>query len=272
MSNNALTAKRKYDPLLFRGRACKKIPIVRVAMIRFRMLSVVFLVVFACSTVLNAAQSTKDVTASDELKSKARQSVMGGNSTLPAQDPEYVVGHGDLLEVQVYGEGSMAVSAPTSSGLDYSFDSANKSAATAIPVRIDGRVSLKHIGDVEVVGMTLTQMADYLKILYATVYDDPIVTVVLQKSFSKLYTVMGKIANPGVYNIDQPINLVQVIARAGGFTEWANSELTVVRENGSKDNKMFAGNTLKFDYDDFLAGRDLEKNIVIKSGDIIIVH
>ena len=193
-------------------------------MTRFRVVLLMILLVFSCASLAGAAQSTKDVTASDDLKAKARQSVLGDGAGLPVQDPEYVVGHGDLLEVQVYGEGSMAVSAPAPSPTDYSFESASNSA------------------------------------------------VVLKKSFSKLYTVMGKVASPGVYNIEQPINLVQVIARAGGFTEWANSELTVVRENGNKGNAMFAGNTLKFDYDDFLAGRDLEKNIVIQSGDIIIVH
>lgn len=218
-----------------------------------------------------AAQSTKDVSASDDMKNQAKITVLGNEAKVQRQDPEYVIGHGDLLEVQVYGEGSMAVSAPApftgEAGSGETGGSGN-----SIQVRIDGRVSLKHVGDVEVVGMTLTQMSDYLKILYATVYDDPIVTVVLNKSNSKRYTVMGKVVNPGIYLIDNPMNLVQVIARCGGFTEWANSELTVVRENGSKDSSLFSGNTLGFDYDDFLAGRNLEKNIPIKSGDIIIVH
>ncbi|SHO46111.1 polysaccharide biosynthesis/export family protein [Desulfopila aestuarii] len=229
-----------------------------------------FVMVLLCAFSSFAAQSTKDISASDDLKIQAKKTVLGGSGVVKPQDPEYVIGHGDFLEVQVYGEGSMAVSAPTTTPDEGS--SGADAAGTGIQVRIDGRVSLKHIGDVEVVDMTLTQMADYLKLLYATVYDDPIVTVVLKKSNSKLYTVMGKVVNPGIYNIDQPINLVQVIARSGGFTEWANSELTVVRENGSKSSPMFSGNTLKFDYDDFLDGRNLEKNIVIKSGDIIIVH
>lgn len=218
-----------------------------------------------------AAQSTKDVTASDDMKNQAKMTVLGNEGKVQPQDPEYIIGHGDFLEVQVYGEGSMAVSAPA----PFTDEDAGGGAGgggNSIQVRIDGRVSLKHVGDVEVVGMTLTQMADYLKILYATVYDDPIVTVVLSKSNSKRYTVMGKVVNPGIYLIDNPMNLVQVIARCGGFTEWANSELTVVRENGSKDSSLFKGNTLGFDYDDFLAGRNLEKNILIKSGDIIIVH
>ncbi len=227
-----------------------------------------FFLVFLFSMPTYAAQSTKDITASDDMKNEAKMTVLGSEGTQP-QDPEYIVGHGDFLEVQVYGEGSMAVSAPA----PYSDEAVSgSSAGKGVQVRIDGRVSLKHIGDVEVVDMTLTQMADYLKILYATVYDDPIVTVVLSKSNSKLYTVMGKVLNPGIYNIDIPINIVQVIARCGGFTEWANSELTLVRENGAKSSAMFNGNTLKFDYDDFLDGKDLKKNVIIKSGDIIIVH
>lgn len=240
-------------------------------MIGFRSLAYSVLMLVLFSLPVSAAQSTKDVTASDELKSQAKNSVLGSAAAGQVQDPEYIIGHGDLLDVQVYGEGSMAVAAPAPSTDDV-VSGGSTSGGSGVQVRIDGRVSLKHIGDVEVIGMTLPQMADYLKILYATVYDDPIVTVVLNKSNSKLYTVMGKVANPGVYNIDQPVNLVQVIARCGGFTEWANSELTVVRENGGKATPLFNGNTLKFDYDDFLVGRNLEKNILIKSGDIIIVH
>lgn len=228
-----------------------------------------FLMLLVFSFPALAAQSTKDITASDDMKNQAKISVLGGEAKVQPQDPEYVVGHGDLLDIQVYGEGSMAVSAPA----PYTDETTGAGGTgSGVEVRIDGRASLKHLGDVEVVGMTLTQMADYLKILYATVYDDPIVTVVLNKSNSKRYTVMGKVVNPGIYLIDNPMNLVQVIARCGGFTEWANSELTVVRENGSKDSSLFKENTLGFDYDDFLAGRNLEKNILIKSGDIIIVH
>jgi len=241
-------------------------------MIGFRSFMLGIVVVLLCSSPLFAAQSTKDITASDDLKIQAKKTVLGGSGVVQPQDPEYVIGHGDLLDVQVYGEGSMAVAAPPAYDDLGNSKAGGSAAGNSILVRIDGRVSLKHVGDVEVVGMNLTQMADYLKLLYRTVYDDPIVTVVLQKSNSKLYTVMGKVVNPGIYNIDQPVNLVQVIARCGGFTEWANSELTVVRENGSKGSPMFTGNTLKFDYDDFLAGKNLEKNIMIKTGDIIIVH
>ncbi|WP_176371575.1 polysaccharide biosynthesis/export family protein [Desulfosediminicola flagellatus] len=229
--------------------------------------SILFIVLFSSQGF--CAQSTKDITASDDLKQKAKVSVLGSGAATKSSEVEYIIGSGDFLEIQVYGEGSMAVSAPypAPSGVGET-----GTAGSGVQVRIDGRISVKHIGDVEADGMTLTQLADYLKILYSTVYDDPIVTVVLNKSNSKRYTVMGKVAQPGIFQLEFPINLVQVIARSGGFTEWANSEMTVVRKELSKDSKLFNGNTLRFDYDDFLGGRKLERNILIKSGDIIIVH
>lgn len=232
---------------------------------------VIPIILFLLVSVLEAgaAQSTEDVTASDELKKEAKQRVLGKESTSVAVEPEYLIGHGDILRIRVYGEGSMSVSATSPSESQGSY---SRSDDPGITVRIDGRISLKHIGDVEAVDMTLTQLADYLKILYATVFDDPILTVVLEKSNSQRYTVMGKVLKPGIYPIDAPINLVQVVARCAGFTEWANQELTVVRKDGNKSSSLFDGNTLKFDYGSFIRGRRLEKNITIKSGDIIIAH
>jgi len=58
---------------------------------------------------------------------------------------------------------------------------------------MDGRISLKDIGDVEVVGLTLDEHADYLKKLYSTIYENPIVITTLIQSNSLRYTVMGKV-------------------------------------------------------------------------------
>ncbi len=215
------------------------------------------------------AQSTADVPVTEELKAKALQSVLGKSTNRVAPEKEYVIGHGDLLRVQVYGEGDMSAAGPQVVQTQRTPDGPRPGNG-GVPVRMDGRVSLLHIGDIEAVGFTLTQFADYLKVLFASVYDDPVVTVVLEQSNSQRYTVMGKVMTPGIFFLDYPINLVQVIARCGGFTEWANLELTVVREGGGS--KLFSGNTLKFDYDDFLEGKKVERNILIKSDDFIIAH
>ncbi|EKD37747.1 MAG: hypothetical protein ACD_75C01012G0002 [uncultured bacterium] len=218
-----------------------------------------------------AAQSSADVPVTGEIIAAARAKVLGDSQAARPAAGEYVVGHGDVLNVQVYGEGDMSA-ANVTGGREEKTEDGLRSGGGGVQVRIDGRISLKHIGDVDAVGFTLTQLADYLKKIYTSVYGDPIVSVVLVQSNSQRYTVMGKVAKPGIFYLDYPINLVQVVARCGGFTEWAKSEIKLVRKDPKKNVELFDGNTLSFDYGDFLDGEKLEKNVLIEPGDIIIVN
>lgn len=217
------------------------------------------------------AQSTADVPVTGEVIAAARAKVLGNSQAAGPSASEYVVGHGDVLNVQVYGEGDMSAATVTG-GRGEQAEDGLRNGGGGVQVRIDGRISLKHIGDIDAVGFTLTQLADYLKKIFTSVYGDPIVTVVLVQSNSQRYTVMGKVAKPGIFYLDYPINLVQVVARCGGFTEWAKSQVTLVRKDPKKNAELFEGNTLSFDYGDFLDGEKLEKNVLIEPGDIIIVN
>ncbi|MFH0781454.1 MAG: polysaccharide biosynthesis/export family protein [Pseudomonadota bacterium] len=220
-----------------------------------------------------SAQSTADVPVTGETLKAAREKIFGKASAIPPEE-QYVIGSGDILNIQVYGEGDMSAtaSANTNSKAQQQSEDSPRGSGSGVQVRIDGRISLKHIGDVDAVGFTLTQLADYLKELYSSVFADPNVSVVLVQGNSQRYTVMGKAVKPGVYLLDYPINIVQAIARCGGFTEWAKTDITLVRKDPKRDKKYFKGNTLVFDYGDFLDGEDLEKNIFIEPGDILIVH
>ena len=236
-----------------------------------KLAAVLFLIGLSAALVpamIFGAQSTADVPATEELKAKARADILGG-AQVGGSDTDYRIGVGDILGISVYGEGDMAV-APVQ-GQAREGGEAAKEAGSGVQVRIDGKISLRHIGDVEAAGLTLTQLADYLKVIYATVFDDPVVTTVLVQSNSQRYTVMGKVTTPGVFQLDYPITIVQAVARSGGFTEWANSKITLVRKDGPKD-KLFEGNSFKFDYDGFMKGRNLERNIQVQPGDTLIVH
>jgi polysaccharide export outer membrane protein len=214
------------------------------------------------------AESSADVSASQALKESARKEVMA-NPKDAVKGDEYVIGIGDVLNVSIYGEGDMA--ATSSPGSDAVATTA-KGSGSPIEVRVDGDISLKHIGDVKAVGMTLTQLADYLKILYAQIYDNPTVTTVLVRTNRK-YSVLGKVAKPGVYPLNDQISLVQAIANCGGFTEWANREVSVIRKHVSeKDKKLFKNGVHDFDYDDFLDGEDMQNNINIQANDVIVAH
>jgi polysaccharide export outer membrane protein len=240
-----------------------------------RLLTFVVVLVCLVSTALYAAESTSDVVVDSAQKEKLRQEIVG-NQQMPGEDQEYVIGYSDYLSVTIYGEGSMAATdadAPgdTAAGTGMGTDTVRR-VPGGIEVRMDGRVSLKHIGDVKVVGMSLTQLADYLKKLYSSVYGDPIVTVTLLQSNSRRYTVMGQVNAPGIFYLDFPVTIVQAIARSGGFNEWANHDVTVIRQ-GSRlsGDKSEEKKSLEFDYDDFLKGKDLEKNIYLQPNDVVIV-
>lgn len=243
-------------------------------MLLCRFLMLCALVVWSIDGQVWAAQSTADIPVPNNLRAAAREKVLGKTTMATLSEEEYVIGHGDVLSIQVYGEGEMSAAAgsTTVSKEQQSDDSLRSGSKSGITVRIDGRISLKHLGDVDAVGLTPTQLADYLKELFSSVFENPIVTVVLLQSNSRRYTVMGKVVKPGVYFLDYPINIVQVVARCGGFTEWTKSEITLVRNDLKKTHQSLTGNTLSFDYKEFLDGKKLEKNILIQTGDIIIVN
>ena len=209
----------------------------------------------------------------NEQKKSVLKEVLGSRSdSLPSED-EYIIGYGDILTVSIFEEGDMSVSAPMNAGRGDQTADAPRTVNSGTSVMMDGRISLRNIGDVEVVGLTLTELADYLKQLYSVIYDNPIVTTTLAQSNSLRYTVMGEVTAPGIFFLDFPTSLVQVVARSGGFTEWANKKVTVVRKEIKEDDKLlFKGNTLIFDYDNFISGKALDKNIIVRSDDIIIVN
>ncbi len=224
-----------------------------------------FFLVFCFAGGVFAAQSTQDAPVSVSEKRKALKKVRTG--TVRPSEEEYVIGSGDLLAVSIYGEGDMSVN-----GVVGSSSGQKVMAPNAILVRSDGRISLRDIGDVEVIGLTFPQLADYLKQLYSALYDDPIIVTSLIQSNSRRYTVMGEVNKPGTYRLDNTTNLVQVVAEAGGFTKWAGKEITVVRKNlRRRDRKIFHNNTITLDYDRFISGKDIEKNISVRAGDIIVV-
>lgn len=238
-------------------------------MIVIRLLILLFcLVVPGDRMAVFAAQSTADVPISVEQKNTLLKELFETKAEKMEREEEYVIGHGDILSVSIYEEGDMAVTASVKQSGE-----GGGAVQTGAQVMMDGRLSLKDIGDVEVVGLTLAELADYLKKLYSTLYDNPILTTTLVQSNSLRYTVMGEVARPGVFKLDHPINLVQVLAQSGGFTEWADREITVVRKKiREADKAQFDGNTLKVDYDDFVSGKSLERNIFVCSGDIVIVN
>ncbi|WP_028317202.1 polysaccharide biosynthesis/export family protein [Desulfobulbus elongatus] len=231
-----------------------------------------------------AAESGSDAVVKDDLKDKYRQEVLGEKGA-SQKDQEYVIGYRDILYVEVYGEGSMAVGPGNAMQGGMSADGGGaggqdfiRGRGTGAEVGVDGRVSLRHIGDVYVVGMTLSQLAEYLSKLYSAVFGEPNVITSVMQSNSRQYTVMGQVKAPGLYHLDQPFTIVKAIARAGGLTEWAKADITVIRQGNElvvekgQDKSPKSAQQFQFDYDDFVAGKNIEGNIQLEPGDVVVVH
>ena len=165
-------------------------------------------------------------------------------SFLEAGD-SYLVGLGDVLEVQVWNEPDLS---------------------RTMGVRLDGVISLPLVGDVVAVGKSIPDLTKILEKKFAELVEEPTVTVMLVESRSRRYYLIGQIGQPGEFSLDYPISLLQAIARAGGFTEWAKKdEVVVFRRHGSEEQM------LKFDYDAFVKGRNLKNNILVEAGDTVVV-
>lgn len=172
--------------------------------------------------------------------------VCGAQERQPdAEGGVYRFDAGDVLEVFVYEEPELT---------------------QTVTVRSDGRISLPLIGDVKAAGMNSEALADDITRKLSKFLDAPSVTVMLAESRGKVYYILGQVESPGEYSITRPVTVIQAIARAGGFLEWAKkSRLMIVRDGDE------SGTVTYFDYDRFLDKPGKEANVAIHAGDTIIV-
>jgi len=160
-------------------------------------------------------------------------------------DEKYVIGLEDVLAVNVWKD------------VDHS--------APSVVVRPDGKITLPLIGDLQANGLTPMQLqeaiAERLKEFFVSV---PTVTVTVTKVESKKVSIVGAVVKPGAYPLGAPMTVLELIARAGGLSEYAKTtKIKIVRK---KD-----GRVLQFNYKDVMNGKNLNQNVVLENGDIVMV-
>ncbi len=160
-------------------------------------------------------------------------------------EKEYLIGIGDVLEISVWHEPDIS---------------------KVVFVRLDGRISLPLVGDVFAQGLSPQALSQIISKNVGKFIADPSVTVTLKESRSRIYYVLGQITRPGEYSLNYPISIVQGIARAGGFAEWAKKDkVIVVRKQAGKET------IIHFNYDKFIDGKDPGMNLSLNPGDTLIV-
>ncbi len=140
------------------------------------------------------------------------------------------------------------------------------------PIRPDGLISMPIIGDVQASGLTADGLAHRIsERLKQFVAGNPAVSVSVKELNSYSVYVLGEVTKPGKYQAKSYITLLQAISMGGGFTEYAKkNKLQVVRNRLNGDNKIHE-TRIPIRYDDLLAGQGEPGNMILLSGDTVIV-
>jgi polysaccharide export outer membrane protein len=145
----------------------------------------------------------------------------------------------------------------------------DKELSTEAVVRPDGKISLQLINDVQAAGLTPEQLRAAVTAAAAKYVEDPTVTVVVKQINSRKVYIVGQVNKPGIYPLGGPMTVIQLIALAGGLTEFADREnLAVVSVPSRPDAEP---SSVRVNYAELLRRKNLKQNIVLKPGDTVVV-
>jgi polysaccharide biosynthesis/export protein len=166
-------------------------------------------------------------------------------STGIATPTDYVIGPDDILGVVFWRDADMTQD---------------------VTVRPDGHITLPLLKDVRAAGLTPSQLAEQIQKAATQFIEDPNVTIVVRQINSRNVFVTGQVMRPGGYPVSGQMTVLQLIAIAGGLTEFADGKAMIMRAEGGKQKPY------EFNYNDVSRGKKLEQNIVLKPGDTVTVR
>jgi len=161
------------------------------------------------------------------------------------QDPNYIIGAQDVLDVSVWKE---------------------QDVSRVVPVRPDGKISLPLLNDVQAAGLTPSQLAAQITVALKKYVTSPQVTVIVTTINSQRIYIIGEVARPGAFPMLPGMNVLQGLSSAGGFTQFAKTKgIYVLRMEDGKQQKY------PVNYKEVVSGKHPEQDILLKAGDTIVV-
>ncbi|MBS3906097.1 MAG: polysaccharide biosynthesis/export family protein [Syntrophaceae bacterium] len=162
-----------------------------------------------------------------------------------ADSENYIIGSEDILYIHVWREDALSRS---------------------VPVRVDGYISLPLIHEVKAAGLTPLQLKEEITKKLKEFIESPNVSVTVMEANSFKVFVSGQVRTPGVIRLRSETTILQLIPMVGGFTDWANQKkILIIRKEDGKEKRI------TINYKRIVDGKDLNSNIILKSGDTIIV-
>ncbi|MGH8210356.1 MAG: polysaccharide biosynthesis/export family protein [Steroidobacteraceae bacterium] len=133
-------------------------------------------------------------------------------------------------------------------------------------IRPDGGISFALAGDLRAAGHTVAELTQMLQKRVREYIPDAVVTVSVKTVLGNQIFVIGKVNKPGAFPLSGPIDVMQALSLAGGATPYAaTNSIRVLRRNG--DHLV----SIRFRYGDVVHGRKLDQNILLQSGDTVVV-
>jgi len=160
-------------------------------------------------------------------------------------EPLYVIQPNDILEIFVWKEPDLT---------------------RKVLVRPDGRISFPLVQDLQAAGISPGELKVQVEKKLSEFLSAPEVTIIVDTIQSYRVYVLGKVQKPGAVSVEKPVTVLQALALAGGFQDFAkDQEMTIIRSVGN-ENHLF-----DFNYRDVIHGNKPEQNILLKSGDVVVV-
>ena len=197
------------------------------------------------------SSSVKEKKSAKESKSMAAATAAQSTDWRASMNPvsvnpdEYIVGEADVLHVNVWKEPELS---------------------EQVVVRPDGKISLPLVSELKVAGMTPSQIQQLLTERLKAFIVAPQVTVTVSDIRSKMVYVTGEVSRAGEYPMLAPMTVLQLIAKAGGFSAYANRKnCFVLRYVDGKPVRY------PFDYNDVIKGKNPAQDIELRPGDTVVV-
>lgn len=142
----------------------------------------------------------------------------------------------------------------------------DKEMSTDARVRPDGRISIPLINELQAAGLTPEQLQQKIVEESKKYIEDASVTIVVREIHSLRVFITGEVNKPGPYPITSATTVMQLISLAGGLREYANAKnIMIMRKEGDKQT------SLKFNYKEVAAGKNLKQNVELRAGDTVVV-
>jgi polysaccharide export outer membrane protein len=158
----------------------------------------------------------------------------------------YVIGADDVLSISVWKEPDIT---------------------RVVTVRSDGKISLPLVGELQAAGRTPSDLEKDITAALLSYIAQPQVSVMVQEANSQKFNILGQVAKPGSYPLTAGLSIVDAIAQAGGFKDFAKKKSVYIMRQDSSGNST----RIPFNYEQFIKGKNTAQNVKLKPHDTIII-